>query len=87
MAGADPNERNGMDISVLLALRDKDHPVLLSELRSQHPTRQDTLVCSVFDLRDDALVTILEVGGDHLISLTPQGKSVLNRILSVPGNC
>lgn len=87
MAGSDPNERNGMDVSVLMALQERDHPVLLSELRLKHPAQQDTLVCSVFELRDDALVTIIEMAGDHLISITSQGKNVLNRILSGSGSC
>lgn len=88
MAGSDPLERNGMELTILLHLQDKGHPVLLSDLKvNLVPDKQETIVCSVFDLRDDSLVSVREIGCDNLVAITPLGQSILLKILSGSGGC
>lgn len=87
MKGGDPSDRNPLEIRILSHLMDTAHAVSLRTIRNLEPEMQEATACSVFDLRDDGLVAIQQLIGDHLVSLTAKGREVLLAILSGKATC
>lgn len=83
MKGGDPSERNPLEIKILSHLGDISHPVSLRTMKDTlEPNMQESIVCSVFDMKDDGLIFIQDIGGDHLVSLTAQGRNILSKIFA-----
>jgi hypothetical protein len=76
-----------LEIKILSHLLDAQHASSLRTIRTLEPDMQEAISCSVFDLRDDGLVSTRELTGDHLVSLTPRGREVLSAILSGKTSC
>lgn len=87
MKGEAPSDRNPLKIRILSYLMDTAHAVSLRTIRNLEPEMQEATACSVFDLRDDGLVAIQQLIGDHLVSLTEEGRDVLLAILSGKTAC
>lgn len=85
MGSADPFERNWLEVRILNRLNDRKHPINLRELRDNLvANKEDTIVCTIFNLRDEGLVKIRETSilNDKLVEITPLGKAILLDILS-----
>lgn len=88
MKGGDPFERTWLEIKILSHLNDSPHPMSLRTMRDGiEPNMQESIVCSVFDLRDDGLVVMRELVGDHMVDITSTGRAVLSAILSGRSTC
>ena len=74
-----PYERNWLEVRLLNRLSDRGHPVTLRDLRRIVPDMEETITCTVFNLRDEGLVSVKEIPGCHLVDITEAGRAVLTR--------
>ncbi len=74
------------EIRILMHLHDAAHPMFLQQLREAFSTdmQEMSFRCLVIQLRDRGMVTFREIGGDDLVTLTPQGVEDLATILAAP---
>lgn len=78
MQGA-PYERNWLEVRLLNRLNDRGHPVTLQDLRRLVPDMEESITCKIFDMRDEGLVSVKEIPGDHLVAISAAGQAVLTR--------
>jgi predicted transcriptional regulator len=90
MTTGDPFDRHWIEVAILSHLNDTKHPVLMHQLRMivEEDLSKRYIVTCANQLRDDGLVTIREIkGGDHLVTITPQGRAALHMIYSGKTGC
>jgi CTP-dependent riboflavin kinase len=86
--GGDPLERNWVEVRILNRLNDRGHAVSLLELRNNLvPNMEETIVCTVFNLKDEGLVTVFEVPGGKMVDITAHGRDVLLKAISNRNRC
>lgn len=73
-----PPDRNLVEVRILNCLNDTGHAVDLNHLRKTLvPDKEDTVVCTMFDLRGEGLVNIFDITGGKMIEITAAGKTAL----------
>jgi hypothetical protein len=90
MYGKPPSEVNWLEIRILNRLNDRRHPVALRDLRENLvPDKQETIVCTCANMRDEGLVRMFEIPGQSgkLVEITSVGKALLFDVLNSRSNC
>ena len=72
-------ERNWVEVQILNYLNDRGHAVPIYNLRDNLiPGKEETVVCTVFDLSREGLVNIFELPGGKMTEITSMGKASLH---------
>jgi hypothetical protein len=83
MHGKDPFAMNWLEIRILNRLADRGHAVTLHDLKENLvPGKQETVVNTIFHMRDEGLVRVFEPPkGGKLVEITAIGKAVLHDVM------
>lgn len=75
--------RNWVEVRILNRLNDRGHAVSLYDLRDIIEGKRETIVNTLFSLRDEGLVNIFEIAdGAKMVDITNTGKGILRGVLA-----
>lgn len=87
MRGHDPYDRTSLEVQILAYLKDRGHPVTMREVLEHISVDKQVVVCKLWDLKDEGLMTIREISDDQLVNITPQGIEIILGVYSGKGSC
>ena len=78
-----PLERNWVEVRILDWLNNNPHMISVYHLRDNLiPGKEETVVCTLFNLKNEGLVNIYDLLGEKMVEITGVGKSTLLEILT-----